>query len=138
MNKKIDIDYLNYTDLNVIENKIDEIITWLSTDYGITISFIPHTWVVNELPYVQEIDRIETAIEDIGLGFYKPYGWLNTTKWITSDNLYPIRSFDYEDYNRWVNNLELIDNAQGEILTLWNGISQIDWDIESEYEWEEI
>lgn len=139
MNKKLDIDYLNYTNLNQIEDKIEELIDDIETEYQITIpTFNKKTWTINELPYIQEIDRIENAIESIGYNFYKPNGWIVSKTWITSDNLYPIRSFDYQDYNRWVNNLELIEKSMGEALTLWNGISLLNWNEESQYEWEEI
>ena len=93
--------------------------------------------MLNELPYIQEINRIENAIENLGYYFYKPNGWLPTKEWITLDNLYPIKSFDYKDYNRWISNLQLIENALGESLTIWNGVSLMNWNEESQYEWEE-
>ena len=135
MNKKQEMSYLNYTDLNTAENKIEEITNYIKTHYIDMPSFTKKTWVVNELPFIQEISRIENGIEDIGEYYYKPNGWLPCKTWITSDNLYPIKSFDYRDWNRWVNNLQLVENSFGELLTLWNGTSQVTWDIESEYEW---
>ena len=136
---KTDMDYLNYTDLNYIENKIETITNQIKQDYIPEIpTFNKKIWVLNELPYVQEIARIEDGIKSIGYNFYEPEGWQTTKEWITPDNLYPIKSFDYRDYNRWLTDLELIENAQGELLTLWNGTSQIEWNLTSDEEWEEI
>lgn len=136
---KTDMDYLNYTDLNYIENKIETVTNQIKQDYIPEIpTFNKKTWVLNELPYVQEIARIENGIKNIGYYFYEPEGWQTTKEWITSDNLYPIKSFDYRDYNRWLNNLELIKNAGQPLLTLWNGTSQIEWNLASDEEWEEI
>jgi hypothetical protein len=133
---KTDIDYLNYNDLNLIENKIDTLTDWIRDTY---IEDMPvynkKTWVLNELPYIQEIDRIEHGIKSIGYNFYEPDGWITTKEWITSDNLYPIKSFDYRDYNRWLTNLNLIENAGEPLITIWNGISQLDWNTVSDDEW---
>lgn len=135
MNKKQEMSYLNYTDLNDVENKIEEITNYIKEHYVDMPSFEKKTWVINELPFVQEIDRIENGIEAIGEWYYKPNMWLPSEVWITSDKPFPIKSFDYNDWNRWVNNLQLVENSFGEVLTLWNGTSQVTWDIESEYEW---
>ena len=134
MNKKHDMSYLNYNDLNDIETAIEEYTETIS-DYVEIPTYTPKTWVVNELPFIQEIDRIENGITNIGDYFYKPNGWLPTKKWITSDNLYPIKSFDYRDWNRWINNLELIDFDEANKMTFWNGVSQVNWDVPSNEEW---
>ena len=138
MNKKQEMSYLNYNDLNDTENKIEEITNYIKEHYIDMPSFEKKTWVVNELPFIQEISRIENGIEAIGNWYYKPNMWLPSKVWITPDNLYPIKSFDYNDWNRWVNNLQLVESSLGELLTLWNGSSQITWNTPSEYEWEEI
>lgn len=136
---KNDIDYLNYDELNDIEERVQEAVFHIKLNYVPDMPlFTRHTWELNELPFIQQIDRIEQGIESIGYWGIKPEGWINTKKWITSDNLYPIKSFDYQDYNRWINNLNLTELRDLSNLTLWNGISQVEWDIESEYEWEEI
>ena len=134
---KTDIDYLNYTDLNNIENKIEELTDYIQEHYVEDMpTFNKKTWALNELPFVQEIDRIETGVNNLGYYLYEPDGWVATKTWITSDNLYPIKSFDYRDYNRWLSDIGLIeDNIENPIITLWNGISQIDWNVESNDEW---
>ena len=134
MNKKTDIDYLNYTDLNTVESVIDEYTERISRYVEIP-AYVKKTWAKNDLPFVQEIDRIENAITNIGRYGYKPDGWLPTKTWITSDNLYPVKSFDYRDWNRWINNLQLINFDDIDEMTFWNGVSLIDWNTESDYEW---
>ena len=133
------MDYLNYDDLNEIENKISSLTTTIQRDYIPDLpSYTSKNRALNHLPHIQEIDRIEKGVKNIGYYFYDPEGWQTTKEWITSDNLYPIKSFDYRDYNRWLNNLELIENAGEPLLTLWNGTSQIEWNLTSDEEWEEI
>lgn len=134
MIKKSEIDYLNYNDLNEVETKIKEY-----TDKVSSVTSIPNfkqkTWVINELPFIQEIDRIEKGIYNLGEYYNRPKGWLPTKEWITSDNQYPIKAFDYRDWNRWVNNLEIfvIDIVLTD--TIWNGASFIEWEVKSDVEW---
>ena len=60
-------DYLNYTDLNIIENKIEELTNYLNNNNKAVIpTFSKKTWVLNEFPYVQEISRIEIGIDNLG------------------------------------------------------------------------
>ena len=76
MKNKTELDYLNYTDLNYIENKIETVTNQIKQDYIPEIpTFNKKTWVLNELPYVQEISRIEDGIKNIGYYFYEPKGW---------------------------------------------------------------
>lgn len=131
---KIEIDYLNYDDLNYIENRIETATNRVKQIIDMP-SYSKKTWVINELPYIQEINRIEKGISDIGYYYYQPNGWIPTKEWITSDNLYPIKSFDYKDYNRWLNDLELIENSYDVPVTLWNGPSQVEWGVPSNENW---
>mgnify|MGYP007122386863 CR=1 FL=1 len=85
-------------------------------------------WEINELPYIQEIDRIEKGIYNLGEKYNRPKGWLPTKEWITKDNLYPIKGFDYRDWNRWVNNLNVFTTDIVVKDTIWNGESFINWE----------
>ena len=125
---------------------VDEFKTWLST-HNVTIqyelkepyeidlgplevyfTYETKKWVINELPYIQEIDRIEKGIYNLGEKYNRPKGWLTTKEWITKDNLYPIKGFDYRDWNRWVNNLNLFTTDIVVKDTIWNGASFINWE----------
>lgn len=92
-------------------------------------------WVINELPYIQEIDRIEKGIYNLGEKYNRPKGWLPTKEWITKDNLYPIKGFDYRDWNRWVNNLNLFTTDIVVKDTIWNSASFINWEQIGKDEW---
>lgn len=92
-------------------------------------------WEINELPYIQEIDRIEKGIYNLGEKYNRPKGWLPTKEWITKDNLYPIKSFDYRDWNRWVNNLNIFITDIVVKDTIWNGASFINWEQIGKDEW---
>ena len=92
-------------------------------------------WEINELPYIQEIDRIEKGIYNLGEKYNRPKGWLTTKEWITKDNLYPIKGFDYRDWNRWVNNLNLFTTDIVVKDTIWNRASFINWEQIGKDEW---
>ena len=125
--------YLNYEDLNEIENIIYEVTEEFKEITSIP-TFNKKTWVLNEFPYIEEIDRIERGIENLGEYFYKPYGWIETRKWINSERK---AIFDYNDINRWINNVNLIYEHKNERFSIWNGVSYINWNETSELEWEE-
>jgi hypothetical protein len=131
-------DYLNYNDLNAIENKIEELTNYLNNNQRATIpTFMKKQWIVNEFPYVQEIDRIEKGIDNLGLGLFKTSEWITTRKWIINVSNSK-QSFDYKDINRWINNLNLIDKNKENNFNIWNGQSFINWNENSNYEWEEF
>lgn len=134
MDNKTEMDYLNYNDLNQIEAKIKEYTDKVSQVINIP-SFEQKTWVKNELPYIQEIGRIEKAIYNLGEYYNKPKGWLPTKEWITEENKYPIKAFDYRDWNRWVNNLNLFEVDIVLTDTIWNGASFIKWNEQNTIEW---
>lgn len=134
-------------------NTVDKFKTWLST-HNVTIqyeleepyeidlgplevyfTYETKKWEINELPYIQEIDRIEKGIYNLGEKYNRPKGWLPTKEWITKDNLYPIKGFDYRDWNRWVNNLNLFTTDIVVKDTIWNGASFINWEQIGKDEW---
>ena len=81
MINKFDINYLNFEDLNTVEKTIKEY-----TDEVKKTTIIPEysdkSWVINELPYIQEINRIENGIKNLGEYYAKPTGWLPTKEWL--------------------------------------------------------
>ena len=134
LSNKTEIDYLNYDDLNNVEAIIKDYTDQVSVVTDIP-EFIPKTWVKNELPFIQEINRIENGIFNLGDYYNRPAGWLPTKEWITSDNQYPIKAFDYRDWNRWVNNLSKFKLDIVLTDTIWNGASFILWDEKSDVDW---
>lgn len=130
-------EYLNYTDLNDIEQRIEELTIDLQTKTPIP-AFTHKTWALNEFPYIQEIDRIEKAICSMGENYYITEYWQCPTDWIPTGNTSELRkSFDYNDINRWIYNMNIIDSIKDDETTIWNGQSFINWDETTEIDWEE-
>jgi hypothetical protein len=94
---------------------------------------------------MQKIDNIENAIKNIGRYYYKPVNWLNTREWLKTstidddnDNM-NIQNISYQDLNRWTNNLNLISFDDLDKMTIWNSeITQLEWDEQSDIEWEDL
>ena len=70
-----DSDYLNYTDLEQIEERILTLTNRLKQYNPSTPNFSSKEWFPNEFPYIQEIDRIERGIDNLQQYWYKPDGW---------------------------------------------------------------
>lgn len=131
-------DYLNYTDLNSVENKIETLTNYINNNSIATIpSFTKKTWVLNEFPYVQDIARIERGVDNLGLGMFKTSEWITTREWITNVSNSK-QSFSYQDINRWLKNLDIINTNKINNFNIWNGQSFINWNENSDYEWEDI
>lgn len=129
-------DYLNYDDLNRIEQRIYELTNELLDKTDIP-SFTPKTWAVNEFPYIQEVDRIEKAIDNLGYYYYKPKSWETTKIWIPEGNTQEIKKgFSYKDINRWIINMNLIEQVKDDNSTIWNGQSFVYWDSNDTLDWE--
>lgn len=102
-------------------------------------------WVDNEIPYLQYIDNIEEGINNVAEILYKPVGY-EYKNWTTM-GYYGIESNDYglaqkpiseKDFKRWNKNIELLESALDSFFNIWNIVSHINWNEESQFEWEEI
>lgn len=130
-------DYLSYNDLNNVENKIEELTNYFNDNSIASIpTFSKKVWAINEFPYVQEISRIENGIDNIGKYFFKACDWIKTREWIPCTQSGCLSSFSYEDINRWLFNLNLIEEHKNDIINIWNGKSYIYWNENSNFEWE--
>lgn len=127
-------DYLNFEDLNYIENMIDELTTEIKEVVPELPAYTKKVWTLYDFPYIQEIDRIETGVANLGEYYAKDTGWQEKKTWLVTGN--EIKPFYYSDYNRWLTDLQIISNLPKN-LTMWNGASYVDWEIESDLEWEE-
>lgn len=101
-------------------------------------------WLDNEIPYLQYIDRIEQGIEDVANIFFKPNGY--ESKIWTTIGYYNIENSDYglsqkpisyKDLDRWKKNIELLESHFSDFFCVWNVVSYIEWNEESNFEWEE-
>ena len=107
-------------------------------DETIIPNYIKHTWVDNEFLTMQKIDNIENGIKNIGYYYYTPVGWLPNKTWIVGLGINS-KNISYNDLNRWINNLNLINFDDIENLTIWNSdVTQLDWNKNSNIEWEDL
>lgn len=127
--------YLNFEDLNNIENTILEYTEEIKKIVPDIPSYEKKEWTVTDFPFIQEIAKIELGIERLGTYFVKELGWISYKKWLVTGN--EIKEFSYTDYNRWLNNINIVKNNLGKNITLWNGQSFVDWEMTSDLEWEE-
>ena len=93
-------DYLNYTDLNNIETKIKELYTYYNQAYT------PKVWKINEYMFIDDVKRIENAIDKMGIYFDYPQGYIETKKWGVYGTI------SYKDINRWLHNIDLLRNSE--------------------------
>lgn len=95
-------DYLNYTDLNLVENKIEDLYDYYN------MSYTPKTWVLDEFVYVDDIKNIEEGIDTIGAYFGYPTGYQTKRNW----ELTAINNISYRDINRWLHNIDFLKNSE--------------------------
>ena len=94
---------MNHEDFNNIEQKIVTLNTTL-TNIGYSIeSYTSKDWNINDFLIYTYLNNIEDGINNLGKGYFKPYGWQNKKTWTKG------MSFSYRDVNRWINNLNLIE-----------------------------
>ena len=128
--------YLNYNDLNTIENRITTLTNRLKQYNPSIPTFSSKEWFLNEFPYIQEIDRIEKGIDNLQKYWYEPDGWLESKVWLTGEETEQvIKSFSFEDINRWINNMNIIESVIGDNTIIWNVQSYINWNEESDIDW---
>lgn len=101
-------------------------------------------WEDNDVLSMQKLDNIENGIKNIGFYYYKPNNWISTIEWLKTctindnDNNVNMRNISYQDLNRWVTDLNLINFDDLQNMTIWNSnISQINWNEDNNVEWED-
>lgn len=97
------------------------------------------TWHMNNtILNMEQIDHLEQGIKNIGDYYYKPYGWQTTKTWL-NENGTNMKNISYQDLNRWINNLSLINFDNLDTLNIWNtNILHLIWDTPYEEEWEDL
>ena len=96
-------DIMTYEDFNAIEQKIVTLRSSL-VNLGYSIdSYTAKTWARNDFLIYTYLNNIEEGIKALGKGYFRPYGWQKTKTWTAG------KGFSYRDVNRWINNLDLIE-----------------------------
>lgn len=94
---------MTYSDFNNIETKINTLRTRI-VNLGFNVdTYTTKTWVKKDFLLYTYLNNIENGIENLGKGYFKPYGWQNKKIWTKG------MSFSYKDVNRWLNNLTIIE-----------------------------
>ena len=94
---------MTYNDFNTIEQKIVTLRTQI-VNLGFTVeSYTAKNWLSKDFLLYTYLNNIEIGIENLGKGYFKPYGWQNKKTWTKG------MSFSYRDVNRWITNLNLIE-----------------------------
>lgn len=113
---------INYTDFNIIENDIETLNNYIKNITYIP-SFSKKTWVVNDFPYIQEIDRIELGIKDLTNYYAIPPCYIYK-QWLSYIGERPLKSFSkVNDYNRWINNINCINEYKDKFQLRFSGTS---------------
>lgn len=101
-------DILTYQELNSIEQRIKTLRTRIvNLGYSVT-AYTPKTWVKKDFLLYTYLQNIENGIKYLGKGYYRPSGWQETKTWDKG------MSFNYRDVNRWITDLDLIEQALSE------------------------
>lgn len=128
---------------NIKKNNITSYIK-IKNDETKPLEFIKKEWNVNEIVYLQDINRIEEGIEEIANCFFKPIEYISK-KW-TETGYYNSNNIDYgleqksiskDDFNRWKRNVEILKENFDKYLNIWNLESQLIWNKEIDEIWEE-
>jgi len=94
---------MTYSEFNRIENKIKNLRNEIFfLDYPIPM-YIKKIWDNADFLLYTYLNNIENGIDDLGIYYFKPYGWQEKKIWTKG------MSFSYKDVNRWWNNLNLIE-----------------------------
>ena len=94
---------MTYEDFNSIESKINELNSRITT-LGYTVDvYTPKIWVKKDFLIYTYLNNIENGIENLGKGYFRPYGWQGKKTWTKG------MSFSYKDVNRWIIDLNLIE-----------------------------
>jgi len=130
-------EYINFENFNDIESKLAKLNQKIKEVNENLPMYNKNVWKQNDFVYIEKVDSIEKEIEKLGNFYFKPDGWINAKTWVEDYNNIPLKSFSYIDINRWINNLQLLENNYTKQITLWDGISQISWNETTAYSWEE-
>ena len=129
---------VDYGKLYEIFNEVESRILLLTNnliELGISIpTFYKKIWIEKDIPYIQEIQRIETGIDNLGKYYYYPSFFITSKIWLETGT--EIKAFSDIDIKRWINNLNIVEKIIGDSSTIWNSSkTEINWNEVSNEEW---
>lgn len=134
-------DYLNYTDMNELINKIKELLTAFENIIDLTdTSRYDRTMVeysLNDFPYIEDINTMENNIANLSYDFYQPEGYIQNKIWIEDSTQATYKSISHEDLNRIINNMNILYKNRNNTPTIYNLYTHEEWNGSSSLIWEE-
>lgn len=99
-------DIVDYNVFNTIDAKIKQV---RDAIYDLGYTNIPSYTLSNftkeSYLLLDYVNKMETGIKNIGKYYFRPKGWKRAKNWK------PKMSFDYQDIDRWIDNLNLVVDA---------------------------
>ena len=128
-------DYLNYDNLNELISKEIELINLMPISLSNYDLDLP-TYELNDFVYLEDIDKIEKNIMQLGYDFYQPPGYIKNRIWREIGETDVYKSFSYEDINRMITDMNILYEHRQDTPTIYNLYSNENWDGETTLEWE--
>lgn len=94
---------MTYEDFNNIEQRIVSLRSRIVNLGYNADTYTPKMWTNKDFLLYTYLNNIENGIKALGKGYFRPYGWQKPKIWTGGI------SFSYRDVNRWITNLNLIE-----------------------------
>lgn len=94
------------------------------------------TYELNDFIFVEDIDKIERNIMNIGYDFFQPPGYIQNKIWRNWDETDVYKSFGADDLNRMITDMNILYSHKDERPTIYNFYTNENWDGETTLEWE--
>ena len=102
---------ISYVDFNTIENRIED----LSVISSSIPTYTKTVWDTSKFPYIQEVQRIETGIDNLSRYLILPICYVKKV-WLENLTDRPLKPFSRNnDLVRWQNNLNCIEEYLAKI-----------------------
>ena len=108
-------EYFEYdTEFQYIEDLIDNLTTECQNINENLPNFSKKTWAINDFPYIQEVYRIEEAINNFNKFIVILPNYIYK-KWLVSPYAIDYKNFSWSDYKNWTNALDQISIYKDQI-----------------------
>ena len=126
-------DYLEYEDLNQIEEAIADLLDKISTLNIDAFEYNGKVWELNEFVYSTDILNIINGIQKFRDEYVNFNGLVDLRQYRNK------KSIDYEEINNWINNLQIMYNNYADLINynIWDYNYLLNWNENSTIEWEE-
>lgn len=101
-------EYFEYTDFNDVQDDIVILTNSAKLINDETSDFTKRVYVLNDFPYIQEIDYIEKQLLNISQNIGTPTGF-NYKEWLPTSTSYAFKNFSWSDYQRWILNISFLN-----------------------------